>query len=128
MVEDGKLTFVIDFQNCSGADSTFLGILVGLALKLKNSNDGGSLNLVNLIGRNLETVQNLGIHKIANVSSSFVSSKDDLETLKIKIQDEKECQQEIYNAHKTLLELNEKNSRIFRDVINFMEQKVEDSR
>jgi hypothetical protein len=46
-------------------DSTFLGILVGLALKLRKFEDEGFLTLVNLRGRNLETVKNLGIQKIA---------------------------------------------------------------
>jgi len=108
-------------------DSTFLGILVGLALKLKRDGEGGSLSLLNLIGRNLETVENLGIHKIALVSSEFISGPNDLENLKVKTDEENTCPKVIYQAHKTLLELNQKNSRIFRDVVNYLEQKVEDS-
>ena len=123
----GSKTFVIDFQNCSSMDSTFLGILVGLALKLKRDGEGGSLSLLNLIGRNLETVENLGIHKIALVSSEFISGPNDLENLKVKTDEENACPKVIYQAHKTLLELNQKNSRMFRDVVNYLEQKVEDS-
>jgi len=33
MVKEGNKFFVIDFENCSSMDSTFLGILVGLSLK-----------------------------------------------------------------------------------------------
>ena len=129
MVEGGSKTFVIDFQNCSSMDSTFLGILVGLALKLKRDGDGdgGSLSLLNLVGRNLETVENLGIHKIALVSSECISGPNDLENLKVKTDEGNACPEVIYQAHKTLLELNQKNSRIFRDVVNYLEQKVEDS-
>ena len=64
-------------------DSTFLGILVGLSLKLKKEKQGGTLTLLNLVGRNLETVENLGIHKIAIVSSEFISSPNDLESLQV---------------------------------------------
>ncbi len=127
MVGGGSKTFVIDFQNCSSMDSTFLGILVGLALKLKRMGEGGSLSLLNLVGRNLETVENLGIHKIALVSSAFVSGPNDLENLKNNTDGENASTEVIYNAHKALLELNQKNSRIFRDVVNYLEQKVEDS-
>ena len=35
MVKEGNRFFVIDFQHCSSMDSTFLGILVGLALQLR---------------------------------------------------------------------------------------------
>ena len=127
MVNEGNRVFVVDFQNCSSMDSTFLGILVGLALQLRKFQDGGNLTLLNLIGRNLETVENLGIHKIANVSSEFISSPDELKNLKVKNISQQTCPKLIYDAHKTLMDLNEKNSRIFRDVVNYLEQKVEDS-
>jgi len=122
-----EMVKVIDFENCSSMDSTFLGILVGLSLKLKKEKQGGTLTLLNLVGRNLETVENLGIHKIAVVSSEFISSPNDLENLQVKAEEEKACPEVIYRAHKTLLDLNQKNSRIFRDVVNYLEQKVEDS-
>jgi anti-anti-sigma regulatory factor len=127
MVKEGNKFFVIDFENCSSMDSTFLGILVGLSLKLKREKEGGSLTLLNLVGRNLETVENLGIHKIAIVSSEFISNLNDLENLHAKAEEEKACPEVIYRAHKSLLDLNQKNSRIFRDVVNYLEQKVEDS-
>lgn len=127
MVKDGNKNFVVDFQDCSSMDSTFLGILVGLALKLKRSEEGGELSLLNLVGRNLETVENLGIHKIAQVSSEFISEPGDLENLKVRNEGSKESSVEIYKAHKSLMGLNQKNSRIFRDVVHFLEQKVEDS-
>ena len=127
MVNEGNRVFVVDFQNCSSMDSTFLGILVGLALQLRKFQDGGNLTLLNLIGRNLETVENLGIHKIATVSSEFVSNTNELDELKVKSKSDKARPELIYKAHKTLLDLNEKNSKIFKDVVNYLEQKVEDS-
>ena len=123
MISEGCTKFVVDFQHCSGADSTFLGILVGLALELRKSFNNDCLNLVNLSGRNLETVQNLGIHKIANVSSALINNVKQLEELKGESENSSESSKEIYKAHKTLLELNEKNSKIFRDVVNYLEQK-----
>ena len=70
MVNEGNRVFVVDFQNCSSMDSTFLGILVGLALQLRKFQDGGSLTLLNLIGRNLETVEK--VSKIANLHDFIV--------------------------------------------------------
>ena len=93
----------------------------------RRSEEGGELSLLNLVGRNLETVENLGIHKIAQVSSEFISEPGDLENLKVRNEESKESSVEIYKAHKSLMGLNQKNSRIFRDVVHFLEQKVEDS-
>jgi len=127
MVEDGNRFFVIDFQHCSSMDSTFLGILVGLALQLRKHEVPGKLTLINLVGRNLETVKNLGIHKIAAVSTSYITNSKDLDNLNNQSHREEANPETIYKAHKTLLELNDKNSRIFRDVVNYLEQKIEDS-
>lgn len=124
----GRRNYVVDFQDCSSMDSTFLGILVGLALKLRQFQDEGHLSLVNLRGRNLETVQNLGIHKIAEISSSETpSDRHELNELKNGGKGGAACPETIYEAHKTLMELNEKNSKMFCDVINFLEREKEDS-
>jgi anti-anti-sigma regulatory factor len=77
----GQRTFIVDFTNCTSVDSTFLGILVRLALNLRNAEDSGKLALINLTGRNLETVKNLGIHRIAEISSHAVESITELESL-----------------------------------------------
>ena len=45
---EGQRFFIVDFANCTSVDSTFLGILVRLALNLRNSDDAGKLVLVNL--------------------------------------------------------------------------------
>ena len=124
----GRRNYIVDFQDCSSMDSTFLGILVGLALKLRKFEDEGYLTLVNLRGRNLETVQNLGIHKIAEISSEETPSDlHELDDLKNGKKDGLACSDTIYQAHKTLMDLNEKNSRMFCDVVNFLERQKEDS-
>ena len=124
----GQRSFIVDFANCTSVDSTFLGILVRLALNLRNSEDSGKLALVNLNGRNLETVKNLGIHRIAEISSHAVESVKDLESLSENGQDDVACSETIYEAHKTLMNLNEKNLRMFCDVVSFLEQENERSK
>ena len=124
----GRRNYVVDFQECSSMDSTFLGILVGLAMKLRNFEDDGRLTLINLQGRNLETVQNLGIHKIADVNPNDLSSDDrDLDDLENNEDRDSVGSETICQAHKTLMELNERNSKMFCDVVNFLERQKEDS-
>ena len=124
----GRRNYVVDFQECSSMDSTFLGILVGLAMKLRKFEDDGRLTLINLQGRNLETVQNLGIHKIADVNPDDLSSDDrDLDDLENKEDRDSVGSETICQAHKTLMGLNERNSKMFYDVVNFLERQKEDS-
>ena len=124
----GRRNYVVDFQECSSMDSTFLGILVGLAMKLRKFEDDGRLTLINLQGRNLETVRNLGIHKIADVNPDDLSS-DERELNDLESNEDRESvgSETICQAHKTLMELNERNSKMFCDVVNFLEQQKEDS-
>ncbi len=124
--ERGCNNFIIDFQSCSSMDSTFLGILVSVAIKVRKSAEGGSFTLLNLRGRNLETVCNLGIHQIADISSDEVNDVGELENLSSKPSNLNANVHTIYKAHKALMSLNEKNLRVFSDVVSYLEQKNED--
>ena len=121
----GQKRYVIDFEDCSSMDSTFLGILVSVALKIRSAADEGSISLLNLRGRNLETVCNLGIHQIANVSSDEIKDEVQLENLAIKSSQSNANSDTIYKAHKALMNLNEKNLKVFSDVVSYLEQKKE---
>ena len=96
------------FSSCSSMDSTFLGILVSVAIKVRKSAEGGSFTLLNLRGRNLETVCNLGIHQIADISSDEVNDVEELENLSSKPSNLNANAHTIYKAHKALMSLNEK--------------------
>ena len=122
----GQKKFIIDFKNCTSMDSTFLGILVGVALKIRADQDGGSMALLNLTGRNLETVCNLGIHQISDVCSEEINDLEKLEELFPGISEQKVGSDTIYNAHKALMNLNDKNQKIFSDVVSYLEQKKDE--
>ncbi|MEC8014209.1 MAG: STAS domain-containing protein [Verrucomicrobiota bacterium] len=123
-LESGQINFVLDFEDCRSLDSTFLGILVSLAIKVKSS---GSLTLLNLKDRNLETVKNLGIHKIAVVSEEHFENLEKLDQIYSKETNKQASAEVIYQAHRSLMNLNSKNQRLFCDVIKFMDQKRENS-
>ena len=106
-------------------DSTFLGILVSIALNIRSNQDGGSFVLLNLRGRKLETVCNLGIHQITEISSEEIHNPVHLDQL-AKGSSSSVGSETIYKAHKTLMNLNEKNLKVFSDVVSYLEQKKEE--
>ena len=57
MVAKGNHEFSLDFAQCEGMDSTFLGILAGLAIDTQRSEPQGSVTLTGLGERNLELVK-----------------------------------------------------------------------
>jgi len=115
--------YVIDFSECTSMDSTFMGILVSIALKIRQSAQGGSIALLNLRGRNLDTICNLGIHQIAEISSENIANEAQLEDLLHSSDNSIANSETIYRAHKALMNLNDKNLKVFSDVVNYLEQK-----
>src|SRR5271155_5397389 len=68
LLKEGVTRFVIDLGACTYLDSTFLGILLGLGLKLRESGQG-LLNILNASSRNLELLRNLGLDRLIQVSA-----------------------------------------------------------
>ena len=127
MMEEGHRNYVLDFADCSGLDSTFLGILVGVALAVRSEGEEGSMTLLSLGERNLETVENLGIHRIAHVRPKLeMTDLDQLEAVGSGSDDEAISAREVCEAHKRLMELNESNARKFHDVVSFLEQRMDE--
>lgn len=118
-LESGQVNFVVDFLACDSVDSTFLGILVKVAIRVRGR---GSLSLINLRNRNLETVQHLGIHKIASICSKKIVGLNDLKS----IESNSVSKNTIYQAHKSLVDLNDKNQKVFCDVLQFLQRKKDD--
>src|SRR5271154_4867669 len=73
LLKDGVTRFVVDLDACTYLDSTFLGILLGLGLKLKDKGNG-LLNIFNASPRNLELLKNLGLDRLINIEGGGGSS------------------------------------------------------
>ncbi len=69
LLKDGVHRFVVDLEACSYLDSTFLGILLGLGLKLKDAGKG-LLQIRNASPRNLELLKNLGLDRLISLDGN----------------------------------------------------------
>src|ERR1700761_8313052 len=75
LLKEGVTRFVIDLGSCTYLDSTFLGILLGLGLKLRESGKG-LLNILNASSRNLELLRNLGLDRLIQLSGGSLPGDD----------------------------------------------------
>jgi anti-anti-sigma factor len=125
MLHQGKNRFVLDFQQCTSMDSTFLGVLAGLALDLKKR-AGGSLVLARMGSRNLELVRNLGLHRLLTVDAGeFPMGFDRCDTpLQCGDQSELEHARLVLEAHENLVNVDESNRAKFQDVLAFLKNRV----
>lgn len=130
LVEHGKTRFIIDFQNCSGMDSTFLGILAGLGIKLMQGGERGSVVLSRLGERNKELIRNLGLHRIL-ILDEGESAVAKAEGKPMEAVDNRGPLSDIENArlvlqaHENLVEIDASNKTKFQDVIAFLKNQTD---
>ncbi|MDQ8181192.1 STAS domain-containing protein [Pelagicoccus sp. SDUM812005] len=125
----GKRDFVFDFSQCTGMDSTVLGVLAGCALELRRLEPKGSLVLSRLNDRNLELVKNLGLHRIATVDAgeeTLASGVGATTALNAKQLNELENARLCLEAHENLVAADSDNQEKFQDVIAYLKNRVED--
>lgn len=68
MMERGTKEFVVDLGGCDGMDSTFLGVLAGIGLRLTQNGRAGRIHIANVSPRNLELLQTLGLDRLFAMS------------------------------------------------------------
>lgn len=127
MLHQGKTRFVFDFQHCSSMDSTFLGVLAGIALDLRKLPQGGSLVLARMGQRNLELVRNLGLHRLLSVDTGDVPiDRDGAKTKPLACRDQTELEHArlVLEAHENLVTADESNRAKFQDVLAFLKNRV----
>jgi len=128
MMRQGRRAFVIDFSACTGMDSTFLGVLAGLALDLRRKDTKGSVVFCRLGERNLELIRNLGLHRLATVDvgeDSAIRADGATTPLEDKKLDELENARMCLEAHENLVETDQANREKFQDVLVFLKNRVD---
>ena len=128
MLEKGKRRFVMDFEACTGMDSTFLGVMAGTALQLRKSDPRGSLVISHLNERNSELVNNLGLNRLLTIDDGRSVSRDDTAFLEqTAVSDEIAAARQVLNAHRNLVEVDGDNAARFKDVMELCELQIGES-
>jgi anti-sigma B factor antagonist len=134
LLKDGVKRFVVDLDACSYLDSTFLGILLGLGLQVRNAGNG-ALHILNANPRNLELLHNLGLHRLihiegrnengaANGHSADLNgvSEQELTEIQCPVPTRQEAGPTILEAHENLMEFDPRNVPKFKDVVEFLRE------
>ena len=115
--------YCILFEECDGIDSTCLGILAGLLLRLKAQN--GICLFCGLKPRPLECIQMVGLDKFAYITEKAPFSALSEQDMSVNISDKyktKITPELVLEAHKFLTELNAHNKVRFQDVVALLEK------
>lgn len=125
MTRRGLRDFVVDLKDCELMDSTFIGTLAGIALKL---GPAGSLKVVQANQRNREVLQNLGLDRILTVAETAPAPVPSDELHDAEDNPPREAKRDtIIEAHENLVAANPANAVRFKDVIEFLKHKEPES-
>jgi anti-sigma B factor antagonist len=126
MVNRGYREFVIDLQNCAMMDSTFMGTMAGVALRLKELGHG-HLHVVHCGDRSRDLLTGLGLDQIFSIHSNGATApeceqmeKDPVDpAAEIK---KKEQAKTMLEAHEALCQAAPENLSRFKDVLDYLRQ------
>ena len=126
MLERGFRNFIVDLNTCSVMDSTFMGTLAGIALRLREFGDG-RLVVRNANERNSDLLKNLGLNNLFEIESKItaVRSETNVEAAPLKQphlmnrSDQAAC---MIEAHEALVDADPENLARFKDVLEYLKQ------
>lgn len=132
-VESKCSRFVVDLEDCTAMDSTFMGVLAGLAFNMKRSGKG-EIHLVNLSSRLQSLLTTLGLGhvmriylqgstpgeflKVLDTASEFDETGQESET-------RRDRAETMLDAHEALVDVNPENLPKFKDVLTFLREDLD---
>lgn len=127
-MDEGRTRFVVDLEQCPAMDSTFMGTLAGIAMRVAKLS-GGTLHLAGASDRNEQSLKDLGLDAVMEINPEGAEWRGDLEAIRGGLEPLQEEQEEsdaghVLEAHRLLCEANESNMEKFATVLDVLENEV----
>jgi anti-anti-sigma regulatory factor len=128
MVNRGYREFVFDLEDCAMMDSTFMGTMAGLALRLKELGHG-RLHVIHCGTRSRDLLSGLGLDQIFDIRANGAAApecellaKGDGEAGAKSAAEKREQAGTMLAAHEALCEAAPENLTRFKDVLEYLKQ------
>ena len=126
MVNRGYREFVIDLENCAMMDSTFMGTLAAVALRLRELGKG-HLHVVHCGDRSRELLSGLGLDQIFEIRSNGAAIPPECQEVNENARDgaqakKREQTETMLEAHEALCQAAPENVSRFKDVLEYLKQ------
>jgi len=127
-MSSGIHCLVIDLEACNGMDSTFMGTMAGIAMRLAKL-PNGTLQVHGANEKNRNSLEDLGLSMLLEINPDKPVWCDDVSTLRTSL---KECAindavdktQHVFDAHSLLCEADESNDEKFSTVLDVLEAEL----
>jgi anti-sigma B factor antagonist len=139
MIEHGCEGFYVDLAGCHGMDSTFLGVLAGIGLRMRQDRSPGAVRIINAGAHNGELLRTMGLDRLFHVAGAGTEeqagyappSDTDFQVLpdsnvdgSSKAPDKDRTTELMLEAHEDLIRADQRNAPKFRDVTKFLREKL----
>lgn len=121
MIDQGKEDFVIEMKRCTGMDSTFMGVLAGLAIRLKKEKQK-QIRLINVSAHNQDLLETLGLSQLVDIVEATEEVAPEVNPVESTSPDKSEVAEHMLEAHETLSDLSELNQVKFKNVIQYIKE------
>jgi hypothetical protein len=133
VIQNRCCAILFDMRNCVGLDSTFMGVMAGLASDLAEE-VGGRITVFNLSEKTHGLLTTLGLDQMVDThlfgatppemqtALDEVTKMDPLETPEVS---RSETAQTMLEAHENLVECSPENYPRFKDVLTFLREDLE---
>ena len=122
---------LIDMSDCTGMDSTFMGVIAGLSCLIKSKPEV-DFKLINLSAKNEKLLVTLGVDRVVDYSLTTTQEEQQLvdrqaggtQNLETDFADKLEAAKTTLEAHETLVDINPENFNKFKSVLEFLKDDV----
>jgi anti-anti-sigma regulatory factor len=127
-LKSGTKHIVVDLELCTGMDSTFMGTMAGMAMRLAKV-DGGLLEVASASEKNKDSLDGLGLSALMLINPPSPAWAGDEEAMRAGLA---ECgpsggadrTQHVFDAHKTLVDADDSNTEKFSSVLDCLEAEL----
>jgi anti-sigma B factor antagonist len=121
MVDRGYREFVIDLENCVMMDSTFMGTMAGVALRLKELGQG-HLHIIHCGPRSEALLSGLGLDQLFDIRYNGAVGPECESVEGEPTPNKKETTETMLQAHEALCQASPENLSRFKDVLDYLKQ------
>ncbi|MFA5688254.1 MAG: STAS domain-containing protein [Kiritimatiellales bacterium] len=124
--KDRIAAVVIDLAECIGMDSTFMGVLAGLAWRLSKQNK--KIELINVSPKNRELLETLGVARVIKHyenDNGYHIPADTPEQLAAADSTKRELAETALQAHENLMKLGDENICRFKRVVEYLQVDID---
>jgi len=133
LLQKGYTYFVLELSECLLMDSTFLGVLAGLGLKMSSARNKETVPAIELLNPNVritELLENVGVLHLFKLTEGCLAlpAEAEIHAHAPVNHSKEEVTRACLEAHQTLMQLNPQNIARFKDVAQFLAEDLQKAR